>query len=192
MQMMILQYQKRNNKKRRLAPPVPPVRQKHWPQIPYNPLNRFTFVGINKVLCYSLNLFYPGKIQRLLPLLSLHKIQFRARCTATPEEVFAVVFIQLSYPIYYWNMMDRFGYSRTWLSIVFNDTIIHIKKQVAHLCLMSTYLHFPVLRVLYPSVHLPYSFLNWFSDLQLLHFQQLFFEPLRLPKLVLSYLVHCL
>lgn len=26
-------------------------------------------------------------------------------------------------------MMDRFGYSRTWLSIIFNDTIIHLYRQ---------------------------------------------------------------
>ncbi len=37
-----------------------------------------------------------------------------------------MVLIKLSYPNQYWQMMDRFGCSRTWLSIVFNDTLIHL------------------------------------------------------------------
>ena len=127
MQILILQHQKRKNWRRsRLVLPVSPICQRYRPRIPYNPFNRFTFVGINNVLCYSLTRFYPGKVQRLLPLLALHKIRFRAHCMATPEEALAVVLIRLSYPIRYWNIMDRFGHSRTWLLIVFNDTIIHL------------------------------------------------------------------
>lgn len=39
-----------------------------------------------------------------------------------------VVVIRLSYLIYYWIMIDRFGYNRNWLTIVFNDIIIYIYK----------------------------------------------------------------
>ena len=76
MQMMILQHQQRKNRRRRLVPPVPPIRQRYRPQIPYNPFNRFTFVDMNDVLCHSLTRFYPGEIQRFLPLLTLHEIRF--------------------------------------------------------------------------------------------------------------------
>ena len=102
MQMMILQHQQRKNRRRRLVPPVPPIRQRYRPRIPYNSLNRFTFVDMNSVLCHSLTRFYPGEIQRFLPLLALHEIRFRARCTATPEEALAVVLIRL------FKLMGRF------------------------------------------------------------------------------------
>ena len=81
---------------------------------------------MHDVLCYHLTRFVPDKVQRILPLLGLHEIRFRNRLEATPEEAFAVVLIRLSYPMRYWSMMDRFGHSRTWLSIIYNDTIIHL------------------------------------------------------------------
>ena len=113
--------------------PASPLRhrrhRRYEPPIPYNIINRFTFIGMNDVLCHHLTRFTVAEIQRLLPLLALQEIRFRNRLQATPEEAFAVVLIRLSYPIRYWNMMDRFGHSRTWLSIVFNDTIIHIYKR---------------------------------------------------------------
>lgn len=81
------------------------------------------------VLCFHLTRFTPNEIHRLLPLLHFQDIRFRNRFEATPEEAFAVVLIRLSYPTRYWSMMDRFGHSRTWLSVVFNDTIIHLYRR---------------------------------------------------------------
>lgn len=97
--------------------------------IPYNRLNRFTFVGIDEVLCCHLTRFTPDEIYRFLPLLGLHEIRFRNRFEATPEEALAVVLIRLSYPVRYWSLMDKFGHSRSWLSVIFNDTIIHLYRR---------------------------------------------------------------
>lgn len=105
------------------------ARHRYRAPIPYNHLNRFTFVGMEEVLCYHLTRFTPHEIGRLLPLFNLHEIRFRNRFEATPEEALAVVLIRLSYPTRYWSMMDRFGHSRTWLSVIFNDTIIHLYWQ---------------------------------------------------------------
>ncbi len=69
------------------------------------------------------------KVECILPLLSLHEICFQNRLQATSEEAFAVVLIKLSYPKRYWAMIDRFGHSRTWLLIVFNDTRIHLYRR---------------------------------------------------------------
>ena len=81
------------------------------------------------MLCYHLTRFTPDQIHRILPLLGLHEIHFRNRFQATAEEAFAVILIRLSYPTRYWTMMDRFGHSRTWLSVIFNDTIIHLYRR---------------------------------------------------------------
>lgn len=97
--------------------------------IPYNHSARFTFVGLHDVLCFHLIRFTPREVELILPFLSLHKIRFRNWQQATPEEALAVVLIRLPYPTRYCAMMDRFGHSRTWLSIVFNDTIIHLYQR---------------------------------------------------------------
>ena len=94
-----------------------------------NHIARFTFVGLNDILCYQLMQFTLRKVEHILLLLSLHEIRFRNRLQATPEEDFAIVLIRLSYSTRYLAMMDQFGYSRTWLSIVFNDTIIPLYRR---------------------------------------------------------------
>lgn len=81
-------------------------------------------MGVDEVLCCHLTRFTPDEIYRFLPLLGLHEIRFRNRFEATPEEALAVVLIPLSYPVRYWSLMDKFGHSRSWLSVIFNDTII--------------------------------------------------------------------
>lgn len=123
---LILQHKKATNC-RKHATPI--SRYRYRAPIPYNQLSRFTFVGMQAVLCFHLTRFTPDEIHRLLLLLCLYEIRFYNRFEATPEEAFAVVLIRLSYSTRYWSMMDRFGHSRTWLSIVFNDTIIHLYRQ---------------------------------------------------------------
>lgn len=81
---------------------------------------------MNDVLCYHLTRFMPDEVQWILLLLGLHEIRFRNRLEVTPEEAFAVVLIQLLYPMRYWSMMDRYGCSQTWLSIICNDTILYL------------------------------------------------------------------
>lgn len=70
--------------------------------------------------------FTPKEVERISSLLFLHEIRFRNRLQATLEEAFEVVLIRLSYPTRYWPMVDRFGHNCTWLSLFFNDTIIHL------------------------------------------------------------------
>lgn len=110
-------------------------RQRYRPPIPYNPWVQFTLDGLDDVLCSSLTRFTRTELDRFLPLLGLEEIQFRNRVRATLEEALAVVLIKLSFPNRYWEMMDWFGHSRTWLSIVFNDTMIyfyrHYRKKLA-------------------------------------------------------------
>lgn len=96
--------------------------QAYQPQIPYNRMQRFTFIGMDDVLCYHLMRFTPQEINRFLPLLDLHETRFRNRLEATPEEALAVVLIRLSYP-------TRYCHSRTWLCIVFHDTIILLYRR---------------------------------------------------------------
>ena len=67
-----------------------------------------------------------AEIDHFLPLLSPKKIRFRNRVQLIFEETLVVVLIKLSYPNRYWQMIDCFGYSRTLLSIIFNDTIIYL------------------------------------------------------------------
>lgn len=52
--------------------PLP--RYRYRAPIPYESFNRFTFVGMNNVLCNHLTRFTPTEIYRLLPLLGLENI----------------------------------------------------------------------------------------------------------------------
>lgn len=122
-QYLILRKKQGHAKRRKVE------RQRYCPPIPYNPWAQFTLDGLDDVLCSSLTRFTRTELDRFLPLLGLEEIQFRNRVRATPEEALAVVLIKLSFPNRYWEIMDRFGHSRTWLSIVFNDTMIHLYRR---------------------------------------------------------------
>ena len=73
--------------------------------------------------------FTPDKIYRLLPLLCLYKIHLYNCSETTPEEDFAIVLVCFSYSTYYWSIIDCNRHNRTWMSIVFNDTIIYLYWQ---------------------------------------------------------------
>ena len=95
----------------------------------YNYLNRFTFVGINELIFFYHTCFTPDKIYQLLPLLCLYEIRLYNYFETTSKEAFAIVLICFSYPTYYWSIIDCYGHNRTWISIVFNDTIIYLYWQ---------------------------------------------------------------
>ena len=84
---------------------------------------------MSDILCFHLTRFTPGEIARFLLLLGLYEIRFRNRIAATAEEALPVLLVRLSHLTRYWTMMDRFGHSRTWLSIVFNDTMLHLYRR---------------------------------------------------------------
>lgn len=102
---------------------------KYRPPILYEAFERFTFVGMSDVVCCQLTRFTYEEITRFLLLLRLDEIRFRNRIMATPEEALGVLLIRLSYPTRYWRMMNQFGHSRTWFSIFFNDTLIHLYRR---------------------------------------------------------------
>lgn len=100
----------------------------YWYQalIPYNQFSHFKFVKIQEILCFHLILFTPNKIHQLFLLLYFHEICFCNCFKATSEKSFAIILIRLSYPTCYWNIIDRYSHNYTLLSLVFNDTIIHL------------------------------------------------------------------
>ena len=106
-----------------------PTPRPYVPPIPYNPLSRFSLVDLSDILCYHLMRFTKQEIYTLLPLIKLERIRFRNRYEATPEEALAVLLVRLSYPTRFWQMMERFGHSRSWLSVVFNDTMIYLYRR---------------------------------------------------------------
>ncbi len=55
---------------------VPQRRWNYRPPIPYNPFSRFTFAGLDNILCSSLTRFTHAEIYRFLPLLGLKEIRF--------------------------------------------------------------------------------------------------------------------
>ncbi len=73
--------------------------QVYQPQIFYNRIARFTFVGLGDMLCYHFTRFTPQEIFCIFLLLCLKKICFCNCLEAIPEEALAVILIQLSYSI---------------------------------------------------------------------------------------------
>ena len=104
-------------------------RYRYRPPIPYTSVPDTHLLDIDTVLGYHLMRFTPDETRAFLPLLRLDRLRFRARVRATPEQAIGVVLVRLSYPTRYWQMMETFGHSRTWISIVFNDTIIYLYRR---------------------------------------------------------------
>ena len=98
----------------------------YQPSILYNTFSQFIFVGLSDILYSTLIRFIYVQIDCFLPLLDLKEIQLCNWLKATSEEVLGVILIRLLYPNCYWKLINPFCHSRTWLSIVFNNTLIHL------------------------------------------------------------------
>lgn len=72
--------------------------------------------------------FIKNKMNEILPYLGLETICYYYRFIASSEVAFAVLYMQLSYPKKLKTMLHHFSYSRSWLSVVFNDVIMHLVR----------------------------------------------------------------
>lgn len=68
-------------------------------------------------------------MSQLLPLLELDSIRYRCRYTASPDVALALVLCRLSYPTRYKQLCNQFGHSRSWLSVVFTDVVLHLARR---------------------------------------------------------------
>ena len=73
--------------------------------------------------------FTKAEIDEILPHLDLQSIRYRRCYKVSPEIGLAVVCMRLSYPERYKMMIHHFGRSRSWLSTVFNDVIMHLARR---------------------------------------------------------------
>lgn len=101
---------------------------RQWYRLPilYDHISRFSITGMDEVLCYHLMQFTPVEISYFLPFFELETICFWNQIAVFLKQALTVVLIRLSNPTRYWSIMDHFGHSRSWLSIVFNDTLIYV------------------------------------------------------------------
>lgn len=73
--------------------------------------------------------FSRQELRRIMPLFRLDRIKYRHRYCASPEEGLGVVLMRMTYPRRYWEMMSRFGHSRSWISVIFQDTIVYLFRR---------------------------------------------------------------
>lgn len=97
---------------------------KYWSLILLNAFIHFTFAGLNHIFFISLTRFIYTEMDYFLFLLGLKEIRFWNSLQVTSEEFLAIVLVKLFCSNRYWQMMDCFGHSQTWLSIIFNETMI--------------------------------------------------------------------
>ena len=73
--------------------------------------------------------FTKNEIDEILPYLGLEIIHYCCQFVASPEIALAVLCMRLSYPERLKTMIRHFGHSRSWLSVVFNDVIMHLARR---------------------------------------------------------------
>ena len=73
--------------------------------------------------------FTKQEIRLLLGYFDLESIEYRCRLKPSPEFAICLLLCKLSYPRSFFELSDRFGRSPAYLSIVFNDTLEHLRKR---------------------------------------------------------------
>ena len=68
-------------------------------------------------------------MDEILPYLGLKTIHYCCRFIASPEIALAILCMRLSYLEKLKTMIHYFGYSRSRLSIVFNDVIMYLARR---------------------------------------------------------------
>jgi len=68
----------------------------------------------------------------ILPYLNLENCPWRFRNRPSPELAFSVLLVHLSWPLRGIELESFFGRSISWISAVFNDTIIYLYEQFQH------------------------------------------------------------
>ena len=97
--------------------------------------------------------FTPEEIRQLVPLLNLEEVSFWHRYKADPETAFCVVVAHLSFPNRWEHLVDLFGRSKTWLSIIFNDVILFLAVRFSSVLLWHSQLTYSRLKVFADAIH---------------------------------------
>ena len=79
--------------------------------------------------------FTPGEIRRLSHNFGLRYIRYSGRVKCPPETAMCVVLYRLARPRSCEDMTALFGRSSGWISIVFNETIMHLARKHQRLLL---------------------------------------------------------
>ena len=93
------------------------------------------WVAAKEVFVQEMMRFTKNKIDKILSYLELETICYCCQFVVSPEIALAVLCMQLSYPKRLKTIIHHFGYSRNWLSIVFNDMIMYLAqhyKKILH------------------------------------------------------------
>ena len=73
-----------------------------------------------------LNSFTKDEVRRIIPFCAFDTLTLRYRLRATYEEMLCVVLYKLAFPVRLATICDVFGRSCTWISVVFNDVVLHL------------------------------------------------------------------
>lgn len=96
--------------------------------IPYTQGN-LDWEAANEVFVKEMMRFTKAEMDEILPHLGLESIKYRRRYDASPEVALAVLCMRLSYPERLKTMIHHFGHSRSWISTIFNDVIMHLARR---------------------------------------------------------------
>jgi hypothetical protein len=97
--------------------------------------------------------FTPEEIHRLVPLLNLEDIPFCNRYNPDPVTAFCMVCARLTYPNRWEPLVDLFGRSKSWLSTVFNDTVLYIVGRYREVLLWCPQLTYERLQLYKATIH---------------------------------------
>ena len=97
--------------------------------------------------------FTPEEIWRLVPLLRLYEVEYRNRYQPDAETALCVVAARLSFPSRWEHLCDLFGRSKSWLSTVFNDTILFLVARFAPLLLWHPQLTYSRLKAFSDAIY---------------------------------------
>ena len=70
--------------------------------------------------------FTRQEIRRILPLLYLEQVTYQFRYNPAPEKALCIVLARLAWPNRLADLMPWFGCSRSQLSVIFNDVVMHL------------------------------------------------------------------
>ena len=73
--------------------------------------------------------FTTAELDQILPLLHLEDIQWSYDYRPSPQKALCIFLARLSWPLRLHDMVEWFGYSRSQLSIIFNDVAIFLYQR---------------------------------------------------------------
>ena len=97
--------------------------------------------------------FTPEEIFQLVPLLNLEGIAFHHWYQTDLVTAFCMVCAHLTYPNQWEPLMDLFGRSKSWLSTVFNDTVLYLVDRYCEVLLWCPQLMYERLQLYEAAIH---------------------------------------